>query len=91
MELHLHNQPLLLIQLTLPLPWRASAGHPNGTTTLTLTGTNITLPRVMYSVVTVDLPAGYLAADKSTWKHVFAARTGGNWEGRLRQPDYKLQ
>ena len=29
----------------------------------------------------VSLGAGYLAADKSTWKHAFTARTGGLWEG----------
>ncbi len=29
----------------------------------------------------VSLGAGYLAADKSTWKHAFTARTGGLYEG----------
>jgi len=29
------------------------------------------------------LPAGYLTADKSTWKHAFAARTGGLNQGHL--------
>ncbi len=29
----------------------------------------------------VALGAGYLAADKSTWKHAFTARTGGLYEG----------
>ena len=28
-----------------------------------------------------QLPASYLTADKSTWKHAFSARTGGLNEG----------
>src|SRR6185436_18596162 len=59
----------------------AEPGYPNGSTTLTLTGTTGLAQGYVFGPVTVDLPAGYLAADKSTWKHVFAARTGGNWQG----------
>nr|MBK9651639.1 hypothetical protein [Bacteroidota bacterium] len=59
----------------------AEPGFPNGSTTLTLTGTTGLAQGYVFGPVKVALPPGYLAADKSTWKHVFAARTGGNWQG----------
>ncbi|MCC6703070.1 MAG: hypothetical protein IT221_16185, partial [Fluviicola sp.] len=43
--------------------------NPQGQVTLTLNGTPL--------FTNVQLPAGYLSANKATWKHAIAARTGG--------------
>ena len=58
----------------------STIAYPNGSATLTLSGTTGLATAQSYTK-TVALPASYLTANKSTWYHTFAARTGGNWEG----------
>ncbi|MEP7169062.1 MAG: GEVED domain-containing protein, partial [Bacteroidota bacterium] len=64
--------------------WRATA-TTGATTHVTITinaSGQVSMKLNNVTVVNnVQLPASYLTADKSTWKHAFAARTGGGWEG----------
>jgi hypothetical protein len=66
--------------------WVAGGVSGNTTTTHVTIKINSTSKVSMWlnGVLVVDqvaLPAGYSAADKSTWKHAFAARTGGLAQG----------
>lgn len=67
--------------------WRASGAAGNITTTHVTIRINSSGQISMWLngvqvVNNVALPAAYLTADKSTWKHAFAARTGGLNQGQ---------
>lgn len=73
--------------------WRATTG--TGTTPATGLVTHVTikisstglvelfLNNGSTPVISGTLPASYLTADKSTWKHAFAGRTGGEYQGQF--------